>query len=59
MHVQSISISIDTLTDLFSRAESVLTAILLLFILPALEIANDHGMTMAHLEEKVFRSKSL
>lgn len=54
--VQSISISIDSLTDLFSRAESTLTAaILLLFVLRVAEIANGYSVILTHLGEKVVR----
>lgn len=54
--VQSISISIDSLTDLFSRAESTLTAaILLLFVLRVPEIANGYSVILTHLGEKVVR----
>lgn len=55
--VQSISISIDSLTDLFSRAQSTLTAAIpLLFVLRAREIANGCSMTVTHLGVEIVRS---
>lgn len=53
--VQSISISIDSLTDLFfASAESTLTAAIPLpFVLRAREIANGCSMTVTYLGEGV------
>lgn len=55
--VQSISISIDSLTVLFSRMQSTLTAAIpLLFVLRAREIANGCSMTVTHLGVEIVRS---